>query len=1015
MSVSGGELNLLDDSVSKDVTLDDGVVSGTSQARIFGLTVNSGSAAFTGSWLNDVQVSGGTLNIYESVTVDQLDDITDNSAPSNGPLLVTGSGVLDIGLGNTIRKGISASENADIAINGSGNGNTISGGIIFNGTGENTLDVGFDNTISGAIITSDVNLVMSGYDSATGLNGGNTIVNGIVFSGNGSNYIDIGNFNTILSGVRVYSGNVNIDGGAKVAGGNTIQSGLFVYGDGSNTVSVYKYNTISGGVVVSNADFDMDGSNGGNTISGGLVISGNGSQHVNVISNNTISSGMTVSGATSVYIGNNNTITNPGVDNGGLIITDPEQTTIGNQNSFSNGVTISGGTLSFGSQNTVYNNDLRLVDIVSGAVADNNTFYYSTDLDDSDVTYGNNNSIYGVSANNSVIGIGNGNTIYSSGFTGSGGTFTIGSGNTISGVNVVNELVSAGAGNNFVSNTFIGSGAVLSTTGSAGGSNLLSSGTVASGGSLFLGAYGRMTSGALIVSGGGIATLSGPSTVVNTLSNYGGTTYVSSGGTVGTTTISGGTVGLSSGATMVGTANIGQDGTLELAGNNGTGTITFSGSEEHPSYVVLSDDVVDGKSTVSQTFSGWGTGYDHIIFKGPFTSTKATLTSNNTISLQVGDTTFTLNIPGIGSTGYTLLELDNGYIDLEICFLAGTLIQMASGYVKVEEIKAGDKIMVRQADGNFAEETVKWVGRKHHNVRIAQKYPDLAGYPVCIKKDALAEGVPFKDLLVTPEHSLFIDGNFIPVRMLVNGVNIYYDLEINQYYYYHIETEQHAVIDANGALTESYLNTGNKNSFSNPGGSDAGVVQGYFERPKSWLEDAAAPLATHRELVEPVFRKILNNCHARQVQAEAETTLNPDLYLYDPVTRAMTYPFKKDGVHVFFTIRNEVSRVYLSSLASRPADTIGPFVDDRRELGVRVGDIEVLNDNEILIVNEHLEDKELSGWSVYEGGEGRWTTGLAAIDLPSGVSGKMKIVKIDILSSHKYYIERKEMRNIMRG
>ena len=72
VSVSGGELNLLDDSVSKDVTLDDGVVSGTSQARIFGLTVNSGSAAFTGSWLNDVQVSGGTLNIYESVTVDQL-------------------------------------------------------------------------------------------------------------------------------------------------------------------------------------------------------------------------------------------------------------------------------------------------------------------------------------------------------------------------------------------------------------------------------------------------------------------------------------------------------------------------------------------------------------------------------------------------------------------------------------------------------------------------------------------------------------------------------------------------------------------------------------------------------------------------------------------------------------------------------------------------------------------------------------------------------------------------------
>ncbi|OAZ70812.1 hypothetical protein SRCM100623_02163 [Acetobacter pasteurianus] len=70
-------------------------------------------------------------------------------------------------------------------------------------------------------------------------------------------------------------------------------------------------------------------------------------------------------------------------------------------------------------------------------------------------------------------------------------------------------------------------------------------------------------------------------------------------------------------------------------------------------------------------------------------------------------------------------------------------------------------------------------------------------------KDAIADGVPYKDMLITAEHCLFFEGKFVPVRMLVNGVSIFYDKSITSYDYYHVETDQHSVITADGMLTEA--------------------------------------------------------------------------------------------------------------------------------------------------------------------------------------------------------------------
>ncbi|MDT8872858.1 Hint domain-containing protein [Komagataeibacter rhaeticus] len=105
---------------------------------------------------------------------------------------------------------------------------------------------------------------------------------------------------------------------------------------------------------------------------------------------------------------------------------------------------------------------------------------------------------------------------------------------------------------------------------------------------------------------------------------------------------------------------------------------------------------------------------------------------------------------------------------------------------------------------------------------------DEAGYPVRILKDAIADGVPCRDMLVTPEHSLFLGGGFVPVRMLVNGRSIFYDHAITAYDYHHIETERHSIIMADGVLTESYLDTGNRHIFHHRGLSSALAGAGPF-------------------------------------------------------------------------------------------------------------------------------------------------------------------------------------------
>lgn len=333
------------------------------------------------------------------------------------------------------------------------------------------------------------------------------------------------------------------------------------------------------------------------------------------------------------------------------------------------------------------------------------------------------------------------------------------------------------------------------------------------------------------------------------------------------------------------------------------------------------------------------------------------------------------------------------------CFCRGSRIRTARGDIPIEEIQIGDHIVVFDDDvTKGTTRQVTWVGQSRAVVR--SRLPnDEAGYPVRLLKGAIAHNVPYKDMLITSEHCLFLDGRFVPVRMLVNGRSIFFDKSIASYDYYHVETEDHSVIMADGVLTESYFDTGNRFAFKQNGP----VVSMRQSRNLTW-DDAAAPLDVSRHFVEPLFRRLQSRAdrveHAGRSQATFLT--HEDGLRLVTETGRLLHPIRKVKDRVMFKIPAGVRSVRILSNASRPCDVIGPFVDDRRMLGVLVGYIELFESDTTTTLISHLQDVDLSGWNTIENGAMRWTDGSALLPLCSRSVGSTAIMALQIHSAGPY-------------
>jgi len=139
------------------------------------------------------------------------------------------------------------------------------------------------------------------------------------------------------------------------------------------------------------------------------------------------------------------------------------------------------------------------------------------------------------------------------------------------------------------------------------------------------------------------------------------------------------------------------------------------------------------------------------------------------------------------------------------------MIATPEGEAAVEDLEIGD--LVTTADGRAV--PVKWIGRQ----TVSKLFTPAERFePVRVAAGALGDGLPHTDLVLTADHALILDGLAINAGALVNGTTITLDPKESlpeRVTYYHIETEGHEVILANGAAAETYVDYIQRAAFDN--------------------------------------------------------------------------------------------------------------------------------------------------------------------------------------------------------
>ena len=301
-----------------------------------------------------------------------------------------------------------------------------------------------------------------------------------------------------------------------------------------------------------------------------------------------------------------------------------------------------------------------------------------------------------------------------------------------------------------------------------------------------------------------------------------------------------------------------------------------------------------------------------------------------------------------------------GY-NLTLCFVAGTRIATPLGEVPVEWLSIGDLVLTLSGKP----QPIVWIGVGRVPAARAGRGP---GSPVVIRRGALADNVPHRDLRVTKGHALYLDGVLIPAEELVNGHTIMWDDGPQELTIYHIELATHDVLLANGAPAESYRDDGNRWLFHN-----ANPTWHLPPRP------LCAPLLTNGPLVDTVWRRLLE----RAGPFNASLTEDADMHLL--VDGRRVNAIERHMARQFFRLEMQPRQIRLRSRATVPQD-LG-LARDPRLLGVAVRRLAFSQ----ALQYRTVEATELTdGYHGYEPADDiRWTDGDAAVpaSLFSGMRG----------------------------
>ena len=187
----------------------------------------------------------------------------------------------------------------------------------------------------------------------------------------------------------------------------------------------------------------------------------------------------------------------------------------------------------------------------------------------------------------------------------------------------------------------------------------------------------------------------------------------------------------------------------------------------------------------------------------------------------------------IAQGGVTITPVGQQFTEVVVaCFAEGTRIRTPRGDVRVEALRVGDHVATACGESR----KVVWLGHRRVDCRLHPR--PRAVWPVRVAAHACGPGLPHADLLLSPDHAVYLGGVLVPIRHLVNGVSIA-QLARDAVTYWHVELDRHDVLLAEGLPCESFLDTGQRGAFDG-GGAGAQLHPDLVRR--RWDGEACAPM-----------------------------------------------------------------------------------------------------------------------------------------------------------------------------
>jgi Ca2+-binding RTX toxin-like protein len=230
--------------------------------------------------------------------------------------------------------------------------------------------------------------------------------------------------------------------------------------------------------------------------------------------------------------------------------------------------------------------------------------------------------------------------------------------------------------------------------------------------------------------------------------------------------------------------SLGGQGQDTLVGGFGSDTFNFDGVGGH---TIVGGEGVDGLDIDVLDLTGFGGTGSSVAKTGPESGFVEFFDANGNVSSVVN---------------YSEIE------QVVICFTLGTRLATVRGEVSVESLREEDRVFTR---GNGIQ-TLAWAGTRDLSGQELADHPEFN--PVHIRKGALGNNVAERDMAVSPDHRMLITSSIADVlfgerEVLVaekhlislDGIN---QIVTRSILYIHLMFEQHEIVLADGAWTESF-------------------------------------------------------------------------------------------------------------------------------------------------------------------------------------------------------------------